>query len=639
MVFTTPYVTKNLLMAAAKWRTEEIGSAFPLDSKSNIEKDELIDSLQLRIGELLKNVEELSSAKNQIQYLKESIARQQEQFEQEKHELVATVENLEERIRTENGATETQTLQIHELGEENTILSSQVRELKQTLAEKQALFETTNRNLQSELDLRVSELTTTVSKRDVEIKKLKSHIVELKTKQTEQKSTIFQQRLETEKVKETISQLQADKQKQTERIQESKQKLQIRKEQITRIESTNRELSLQMASSRLDVQNVKRRETDVNVELQERDKEIESLKYSLRKALAIQPGFTTIESLASFVDKVQRERSAFEQEVIHACHIIKKLKRKLVESNNENESLKKELDVLRQAVSSQDKELEKLKTENNELRKMTSRQSTRFKAIPALEKTNVMLKGYLEQMNTAVRMESYGPSFKTLIELSIMLMRWRGLPGTEQVYAKDSRNWWWIGNGPDGQVNEMEVVTRVNSLTTQLDNAKKTIQEQQAKIGNLESKIEELESVSADAQAKCAKETDQAVTLREEVNALKSELELKVAADDHDAVVRELEATKLRLKQMKKENKENVMEVTNLQISLAKTKHQLNLTEAKNADLTVRQFLGTSHTRSRVETVVREQSQRSLSRETTEVINSERYRKKFDVPDHMIVEE
>ena len=615
-------------LSGSKWRTEVISSQIDIESKSNLEKDELIDSLQLRIGELLKNVEELSTAKNQIQYLKESIVRQQEQFEIEKKQLVETVGNLEERLRSDSGATETQTLQIQELSEENTALATQVRELKQTLVEKEKVFETTNRKLQSQLDLRVSELEMTVTKRDKEITVLRSEIETLKSKQTEQNSSIFQQKLETEKVKNTISHLEADKQWQSERIQELKHKLQIRKEQVKRIETTNKELTMQIAARRLDCQNMKHRESEATGELEEREKEVELLKQTIRKALAMPPGFTTFESIAEYLKKLQKERNTFEEEMIRACNIIKKVKRKLTESCEQNESLKKELDYARQSIASQEKELEKCKVELGELRKMTSRQNTRMRAIPVIEKTHVMLKRYLTEINDTVCKEPMGPAFKTLIALSVMLLRWKRLPGTEQVYATDARNWWWIGNGPNAKVLETEVVNHVTELNAEIASAKQTIQQQQATIHSMEDKIERLQASSAEIQAKYNAETQQTAKLQEQIESMQADFTGKIDADEHEVVVKQLEITKAKLKRIKKAYKENTMEVTNLQISLAKTKCELNTEAQKNANLVVQNLLGTSQVHRTRDAVQHTESY-------VKTTNSARFRKKFDVPDHL----
>ena len=118
-------------LSTQRWNTE-VSSSFTIEPDSNIaiEKDELIDGFQAKIGELLKTGQELGVAKSQVQKLKESLVMQQKQFDREKRRFKKVVANLASKMRDDTEITESHTMHLKELTDENESLSATISELK-----------------------------------------------------------------------------------------------------------------------------------------------------------------------------------------------------------------------------------------------------------------------------------------------------------------------------------------------------------------------------------------------------------------------------------------------------------------------------------------------------------------------------
>ena len=390
------------------------------------------------------------------------------------------------------------------------------------------ILESQNNRLKSEADAKVHELQLIIEHRNKEISDMKSRIAEIKTQSKEQGTSILQQQLENEKTKDVISELNEENTKQREKIVELKQRIQSQKLEIKDLQESKSKLEIEIRSGKDDLARSQQRERAERSEVEGKELELEDARAVVRKVLGMPPGFQDVESIIKFVDESQKTNERLQQEVIKACSIIKKLKAKQPIWQDQIDELKRNLFEAESRANAREQEIKLLKEQIIDLKKTINHQRARLEVIPGLEKTNIVLTQQLGEINAAVRECGTGPPLKSLIVFSIMILRWKSLVGTEKIFLKDSRNWWWLGSGKTDQVTGAEIKKRITGLTEKLEKASEAVKSQEETLHSALAELEEKRNLYEDIKEKYEREQETTVMLKTKTELLQMDLAVRV---------------------------------------------------------------------------------------------------------------
>lgn len=543
---------------------------FPISSDSNdgIDKDTIIDQMQEKFGELLKENQELYSAKNQLNALKDKIVQLQHDKENEKHQFEDTITQYEYKCRDYEDKIASLNQKIQELKEDNDHLSNTVIELKRKL---QQISQDSEDSIQEQVSSQTGELRATVVGKDKEIESLKKQLKELKNAYSSSSDSMGNVKIENERLstnnehlaqelkncKETISNL---------NVKMTQLKDELRKEQSN---SKSQELSLR------DLKATKTTLTDqintLKSQLTQKENELARANEEVQKVITFGDGFQNVTAALSHFQKVMNAVPKLKAELVvsqknykKAVKLYETTKSKIKEVEDNLKAEKKTNAKYGQTIDANSVKIEQLKKRLNQCLE-------KLPLIPTLSNANNALSKELYQIRLLLDPNEIKYPLRSVIISIVMFKRWMSLPGSKRVYTNDRRNYYWLDNHND----ENPIISSIRSLQTKLNFAEQdnqqlhdVIEEKKSTISKMSKKDEKKEKEYEDAIKKAAE-------LQEESEHLHKQIEEMVQQNDYKQLEGEYVSTKAKKKAHKETIKMNELEIEGLQNQLQESKQKI----------------------------------------------------------------
>ncbi|OHT03475.1 hypothetical protein TRFO_06740 [Tritrichomonas foetus] len=513
---------------------------------NSIDRDEIIDDMQAKIGELLKVNQDLCTAKNQIEVLKDQLIQQQKEFQIEKTSLQQEIEICQKKISQNEG-------HISELQIENENLSlenSNLKEQYQNLEEKFAKFQKDSiESKKSEIEQTQKSFLEQSNAKDSHIAQLNAEIKELKDKNENSSDVIEEQ---TSKINELKDEKEINEKKIETLNQEKSQinnELSNSKKAQEKIE---KELEVSLENEKKlssEVEVLSRQNSQLEVELSTKTNKIEEIQKILGVYQSIEPKIKSPEELKAVIIKRAQIFDALKHKYqkLHKNHLI--TLRQFREQAQAIEGAANDLSDVQENALNMQKQIEedqdiisKLKLRNEKLEFIKTLNKTMIKA-------NTLLMKRVSTIEVTVNPDNETPSFRSLMIAFIMAKRWKGLIGFEnKAYEKDPRNWWWLV--PTKSLFD-STIAKINAQFELCESLKNEISQQNEEISNLHEKektnLLDMEHIKEQISIKC----QESQSMQEEIENLKNQVESMVNREDLEIVVQKYQELKERYKTTK----------------------------------------------------------------------------------------
>jgi chromosome segregation ATPase len=545
-----------------------------ISSSSSSEKDPLIDEMQEKIGELLRVSQELSAAKNQIHALQETLAAQKQRAEHDCDELQGTIARLEELTRSREDEIASLSTTNKRLSRDNADLESKIEALEGQLGQ-----------VRRESETQVGQLARGIAKKTKEAESLKTRLHEAESSQSSSSDTIARHETELSRLRALHVQMREAQQRKEEEIARLTAQLQDVQEQ----QAKQTEAGPVIAALQAELQEVKAKQQVAQKKLEVKGKEVASVRATLQKALAYGHGFGDVAALHQFIREKEGQIEALTQEVAkgnnniqRAGRMIRKLQDDLQATQNELTDAEGKNTQLEQDITKQNVQLAQItKTQAYQVRRLT--------LLSVYERVNVELSKQLSLVRSALHDGAPALSLRTLITLSVSLLRWRGLLGTEKAYTRDARNFWWIKAGMDPSKSVDGLVNTIATLKTDLEGAKEHGRVAKRSLKRTSSELlatrEEIEKKNEVLKGKAEAHK----SMEDVIQQYQTDIGQKVDI----AVFRDLEQKLMMEEQKHHQARESIKQkearIANLETSLTKAKqqyiHQLATTKLREQQL------------------------------------------------------
>jgi len=473
-------------MAALQIKSDTSRSSTP--SLGSMEKDDLLDEIQNKIGEFLKTNQELYSTRNQAEYLKESIENQKSSFENDKNQY-------ENKI---------------------SLLTNELVELKATLLEKNKLFENLNKEKQS-LEQMVNDMKEKSDKELLTVKKeCEERILKMKDKYRQmikEKNIILQsnesciidlnkenhlkdtistkQQYENEKLSSSNDSLHKENQSQREEIAELKRKIGSCKSDSIQSKKELSRLKKELDNQILQTKDIQDKYSKQGTTMKEIEKENNTMKKNIAIIMELFPD------------------SNNEQDVINTLKLylskIQNLKMRLKQKTKAYIELSKEKEVFEEIHKETINELNQIQAENDELkRKILANESeimrsnecinalkVKNKIANQIRQTNEPVIDMGKQLSSILTQPTEKLILKPIIDTVIMLRRWKSIVHTEKLFVKDQQNWWWMGRTSYYSVPSV-IISEAEKLQKDKKNLSLETSDLRVKVLSLENDLKEI---------------------------------------------------------------------------------------------------------------------------------------------------
>ncbi|EAY16761.1 hypothetical protein TVAG_447190 [Trichomonas vaginalis G3] len=415
-----------------------------VDTSSSLEensptKEALIDKMQVKFGQMLKDNQELYTIKTQNEKLKSIIENLEKQLESTKQDLqTALNQKEEEKNRYEERILQLSD-QIHLLEAKNIELTQENERLKDTIHTER---EFSISEIQNQKTKARDDLSSRIAMKDQQINELKSIIKDLSDDSSSSNSALQAKIEETRKLKRIQSDLDTKLQNQnkiitnlTDELNNTKKDKEAQEQQV---KDTLQQLS--------DLQNQFTKSHEI---IKAQNEENKKLKQSI----------TSQESGIQRIASLLPSSKTSDDCVIAIKHMIEENQQLQNDMNIATQRLKKAADVIRQnqeliTALSQDIDAERMK--NIHLKKViedgeskNERLINQVKAYTQIRSVTTSLEGAFQKLSKQFEsfQEELGRpklTLKSIINTAILVRRWNYLIGTDQYYVSDQRNWWWL---------------------------------------------------------------------------------------------------------------------------------------------------------------------------------------------------
>jgi chromosome segregation ATPase len=540
-----------------------------------------MDEMQEKIGELLQRSQELCSAHNQIDILSKRLTEQEQQFQHERDQHRLMIRKLE-RKQTQNAETiRNFEQQVQQLNDDSAQLMRANHDLKAELSETRQHHEKET-FMRQQFEQETTQLKEMIALNEQTIQKLRLQVGKLQTANSYSNNELAFHKAENERLAAEVSRLEKGKERakqQTDKLAQTIQELRLKLDEEL---SLNQNMSQAFNTVQRDVRKLRDEAEVMTQTIETKTAELDDAQETIRRVLTFPPGFQDVDALHNFIQVKDDEISTLEEEIRNANATIKKCWKRIKRLEEQARNHQREYEQSEQKVVSLKAEMSHAASLLGKFERTNGWQAHRLKLMTVCEKINRNLMNQLAALKAALRGEEDVLSFKTLILLSIMLLRWRKLPGSSRDYVTDSRNFWWVHGT---ELNVQDMIQSIATLEQELSDGQESNQNLKDSLEQLRREAQALEGKLKEQEVALQNESHRRAQLAEEFETAARTIEAKIDPQVHQDVTEKLARMTSKYDETKKALKQNATENELLQKELLETKqkltHQMMITRQK----------------------------------------------------------
>jgi chromosome segregation ATPase len=540
-----------------------------------------MDEMQEKIGELLQRGQDLCSARNQIDILTRQLTEQEQQFQQERDQVGLTIRKLERRKAQDAETIGDLQRQVQQLNDDGAQLMRANQDLKAQLSEalqhreKEAV-------IRQQFERATAQHKATIASNDQTIQKLRLQVGKLKAANSLSGDELALRQTENERLTAEVRRREREKEtakQQTENLTQTVKELRLKLDEEL---SANQIMSQSFDDAQQEISKLRAEAEAMIQTIETKTAELEDAHKAIHRVLAFPPGFQDVDAFHDFIRAKDDVISALEEEIGKANVAIKKCWKRIRRLEAQASSRQRDYEQAEERAASLKAEMSRLTGLLADFERTSGWQARRLKAIPAYEKINRALLNQLAALRAALRGEEDVPSFKTLVLLSVMLLRWRRLPGSSRDYLTDPRNFWWIRGK---ELNAMEMIQCVTALKQEVSEREKSNRHLTDSLEQLREEVQVLEEKMKHQEVALEDQSRRRAELGEELETATRTIKAKIDPQVHQEVTEKLARMTGKYDEAKETLKQNAAKTELLQKELLETKqkltHQMAITRQK----------------------------------------------------------
>ena len=475
------------------------------DTVNSQTKDELIDQMQEKFGQMLIENQRLGELKTQNEALKSSIETLETKMEEERRFFNSKISSLEQQNQRLSKINSELVEKNSALEEENTELKTRVEKLTENIHEQRKQSEDDiERQKQKKEKIHAADIAV----KDHQISELKNIIQNLSVESSSNDSQYQNEKKKSDMLEESNEKLKTENEKM------SKQ-LKILSSEIVRIRSLNdsatnenNELTAKNKSLESNIETLKAKVGEQEKQMHELGAKLSESNNNLSELTKLLPPSKTISEYSQSIKDLIGQKTQLQLDLTDAtgrlkkaANIIRKNQESITGLSRDIESERLKGVHLQKVIEDHESKNEKLITQIKSLSQTRSASSALTKAF------GVMCKELDELEET---LSGKPATLKPLITTTILINRWRLLIGTQQFYVSDQRNWWWLTSSMHHSYPYDSIMEKVANAA---DERSKVIKEN----NDLKDLLKQTSGTISEAESALVRITEENSKLKEEI--------------------------------------------------------------------------------------------------------------------------
>lgn len=532
--------------------SSSIGSYSSLDDNS-LSKEALIDKMQIKFGQLLKENQELYSIKMQNQNLKETVEKLQKELELTKQSLNEVLSQKESEKQRYEGIIAELQARIRQLEEKNDEILQDNDRLKDTIHTER---EFSISEIQNQKNKVKDTYSSKIAMKDQQINELKSIIKDISDESSNSASALQAKVEESRKLKKIKAELENQIQAQTKTIAELNQQLSAAKNEILNkdqdIKSTNEKLT--------DLQNnFSKSEEIIKTQVDEiktLEMNIAAHQNGIQKISSLLPSSKTADDCVIAINQCLDENKQLKYDVNVATQRLKKAADVIRQNQETIDNLSRDIESERMKNIHLKKVIEENESKNERLINQVKAYTQIRSVTHSLEQAFSALSSQFESLQEELGRPKI--TLKSLINTTILIKRWNLLLGTDQYYVSDQRNWWWLDSSMYHTTSYNLIKNHISKVADdkkavidENNELKELIRSTLSGINDAENAIIKLSNEKEELLQKLSKYDEMKDSLNEQLNGMKY-IDVIQLTKDNESALSEIQSLKIKITNMTK---------------------------------------------------------------------------------------
>ena len=520
-------------------------SNLPFFSESSeVDKDNLIDEMQEKFGELLDANQQLGNARKHIDGLKQKMSLQEKTWKAEKDQFQTDIRNLNNELNEDRATIDKLQKEVKDLQERLTEKEQEHTKLKEEMAQNQ---EMSRAEIRDSLANQKKEFQVIIDKKEKELGDLHKQVLDLKAENMTNNDSMIKKHLELEKLtvdkgrlENQFKRLESEKIEADERAASLRQlihKMKEEKEQLANKISEDERLIDQMKNEIIALKRTIERQKD----------DAEELNEKLTAVQEILPEYTEFNKL---IDELHDRVELAETLPIE----LKKTKKQLAKAlkalgltRTQAEEAGYQIGQLQESSSLLQQQNEELQAENEKVVAKYKFVLSMQGNVKTIEAANREFSHRMDLINATLKGTAVMPTLRTIIITTIILKRWKKLPGVPRKFENDSRNWWWICGNEDQIRKKEEPIKMIKDLLTVKQRLMKKIEGLTNIIHDAEKTHENNERAIKEKTTLLETEQTHVAYLQDRVSQLEDKISKMIDANTHATLSEKYDNVKKKL--------------------------------------------------------------------------------------------
>ena len=548
-------------------------------------KDELIDQMQEKFGQMLIENQRFNEVKSQNEVLKSTIQSMETKFNSERNDFELRIASLQKQNEILSEKNNDLMNRISELEAENIELKNQMNALRSRMQEER---QKSTEDFEAQKLRKSNSYAANLAIKNQQINELKSIIQNLTDESSSMDSQVKKERIQFKQLQEEYDRVQSENKKQ-------QKQLRILSGEIMKLHSTNEDKDKE-------IRNLNEENNELVHQLQQANEnnqvqqelvskirgELQNEKNHISQLTSILPFNGNVEDYAESLKSLLDQKNQFQNDLTSATSQLKKAANAIRKNQDSINALSHDVESerlknvhLQKVIDDHESKNEKLITQIKALSQTRASSSVLTKAF-----------GYLcRQIDQLYEtLDGKKASLRPLITTFILLKRWQLILGTQQFYVSDQRNWWWLessmyhSNPYDKVLDKIKEAAKTrNQVLEENEELRQLLRQASASISEAEKVISEYTDQNNVLQKKLSSYDAISDKLNEQLDGLEY-IDVIKLKEECESYQDKINSMKTEMEKMEKE-KAKIMDECNLQGKKASDEVALRKKFQKECDL------------------------------------------------------
>ena len=569
-------------------------SDYPNSDSDNDQGDyfvqsDFIDKMQAQFGEYLKNNQKYVELQKEHDLLRLQYDTLNENYKNETKNLNDEIEQLKKRNKEDQNLNESLKDQIDQLQTELNQRSDEIIALKNSLQNNEDDYK---QKIDDSLEEQKNDYEDRLNQKDDEINNLTNEIETYKN--------------EVDKLKQTILDLQNEKrdlkieiEKNETQILEYKSTKELNEKTIISLRKTIEEMKQekmnqdkQIESYEKQIKQYKETNSAQNNTIEMDKKQIQNLNDKLNTVHELLPEYSEYNELISKLKEKIEIAEALPIEIRKMKKTASKaLKAARISASKmeQAEMQKKETEENAQMIA---KQAEQVVAENKAIKEKYLFISQWKKNVRVIEDSNKEFVRRLNGINALLKETNVIIPLRTLIISTIIINRWKKLPGTTKEYCNDTRNWWWICGDLDREKKKNETIEIIDNLLNAKSKLLQQISDLEGEVKKCNDEIKENKKVISMKDKELKQVHSDKFDVELKVVTLQDEVDSKIDKETYKKLYDKYNVSQNDLKRLQKALKKTTEQIVYLEheLSIMRQKESVFISNKKQIERNENEF-------------------------------------------------